>query len=591
MSIAKSFSAIMIFSMLVFLLCLLPEENSSAKTVSGSCGKKACWSYNTKSKKLEISGKGRVSEIISVKKALHKKRNTFFVKSIIIKEGITAIKDASVLKYANTSGSYTKVSLPDSFRVIPCNIFSKLSLKKLYIPENVIKIEDGAFWSFNDLTEITVSKDNEKYIIKDDVLFTKNFSTLLYYPQYKQDKSYSIPSSVTKIAPLALAKNKYLEKLYFPSTLKQIGAGAFFKCCQLEQTNIAQLKRLKKIEDYDNAEYILFTGTAWDEGPLSYYNSFSDGDIFSMPSSDPRRYLGTFEGTALKTFKMPVHLKYIASETFRNCGFLKKMVVGKNFMGNINYGAPDKLKSTFLCLVPLQTIKVADGNEKYMISSHGLYTKDKKILCQTFADNRFQYALSLRRSPEKKKTYVIGKKTQIIANGAFYNSSYSRVRVKGNLKSIGSYAFTFSKIKEINFKGYIKEIQSYAFFYSNIKSFHCNQSVFYIEKGAFQESSRLKEVYLGTELKYLGDYAFYLCEKLKKVVFSLNTVLGNGVFEECSRLDRENIVRKPSQEQWEKMHERWKQLQSVLVYTAAYCTVLPVSLKNLPVGSIYLAFK
>ena len=58
--------------------------------------------YDSKSKKLELYGRGVVNaQTIRVDEQLSRKNRYFQVKKLVIRQGITAIKDSSVLQYAS----------------------------------------------------------------------------------------------------------------------------------------------------------------------------------------------------------------------------------------------------------------------------------------------------------------------------------------------------------------------------------------------------------------------------------------------------------------------------------------------------------
>ena len=69
-------------------------QSVQAKVVSGSCGGETKYRYDSKSKKLELYGRGVVSQTIRVDEQLSRKNRYFQVKKLVIRQGITAIKDS-----------------------------------------------------------------------------------------------------------------------------------------------------------------------------------------------------------------------------------------------------------------------------------------------------------------------------------------------------------------------------------------------------------------------------------------------------------------------------------------------------------------
>lgn len=236
----------------LFFLCLAAigltdSKNVSAKTGSGPCGDNASWKYDTETEKLELFGTGVVKEVVHVKKKMHLKRKGFNVRQLVIHEGITSVKNGI---FENVLFGGGEISLPDSFQKIPSGMLQEFFIESLFIPKNVSVIEEPAFWGQSILKKVTVSPQNQHYCSIDGVLFTKDVSKLVYYPEGRKRSFYHIPDSVTKIAPLAFCGNSYLKEVKIPVGLEELGGGAFYHCTMLESVNISELYKLKRIKDF-----------------------------------------------------------------------------------------------------------------------------------------------------------------------------------------------------------------------------------------------------------------------------------------------------------------------------------------------------
>ena len=129
--------------------------------------------------------------------------------------------------------SLTSVSLPSSLETIEQSAFQGCNnIKKMHIPASVtllgmypdLTIDDvSAFTDMESLEEITVDPNNPIYSAKDGVLFSKDGTTLCFYPPNKKtDKDiYIIPSSVKKISMYAFIgeNTKYI---FVPNTVEHI---------------------------------------------------------------------------------------------------------------------------------------------------------------------------------------------------------------------------------------------------------------------------------------------------------------------------------------------------------------------------------
>ncbi|MBR6342121.1 MAG: leucine-rich repeat protein [Treponema sp.] len=89
------------------------------------------------------------------------------------------------------------------------------------IPDTVTEI--GNYTSGN----VVGFESNPNFKYEDDILYTKDGTILCYYPKEKTDKSFEIPSTVTKIWRSAFAYNNYIENIIIPESLVYIGDYAF----------------------------------------------------------------------------------------------------------------------------------------------------------------------------------------------------------------------------------------------------------------------------------------------------------------------------------------------------------------------------
>ena len=106
------------------------------------------------------------------------------------------------------------------------------------IPDSVKEIEVSAFNECSSLKSIIVSPNNTKFSSEEGVLFDKDKITLIKYPIGKEEKSYTIPNSVTKIEDSAFSECGSLESITIPDSVTEIGIMAFFGCSRLKSITI-----------------------------------------------------------------------------------------------------------------------------------------------------------------------------------------------------------------------------------------------------------------------------------------------------------------------------------------------------------------
>jgi len=186
------------------------------------------------------------------------------------KDGVLFNSDKTVLfRHANDTDKST-YTIPDTVTTIGNQAFSKFSklktitispnsnlesiggeafgqtgIETIFLPASVTTIGDSIFEDCSRLKTITVSDKNKKFCSIDGILFNKKKTELIRYPPAKNGKTYTIPSTVTKISTGAFDSCKDLNSIIIPDSVTTIGVSAFFGCTGL--TSIIFPVSVKKI--------------------------------------------------------------------------------------------------------------------------------------------------------------------------------------------------------------------------------------------------------------------------------------------------------------------------------------------------------
>ncbi|MDE7165344.1 MAG: leucine-rich repeat domain-containing protein [Clostridiales bacterium] len=122
------------------------------------------------------------------------------------------------------------ITIPNSVKRIGNGAFYGVGLLSVNIPKSVTEIGIMVFGGCNNLTEITVDKDNPNYKSENNCLLNKEGNILVV-----GCRSSVIPQTVTEIGDYAFCGYSWLTELIVPPQITKIGVHAYFDCCNLSR--------------------------------------------------------------------------------------------------------------------------------------------------------------------------------------------------------------------------------------------------------------------------------------------------------------------------------------------------------------------
>lgn len=168
-------------------------------TSCSSIPKTPLYSSDFSTSLLELSQNGFGYEVaddgVRITKCLNYGRE-IIIPSEIDGKPVKIIADEAFYQHTDTES----IILPESLTTIEGSPFYRCySLSKILIPQNVDTITYNPFYRCSSLTKITVAPGNANYCDEYGVLFDKDKTILIAYPEGNTAETYNVPDSVNEI--------------------------------------------------------------------------------------------------------------------------------------------------------------------------------------------------------------------------------------------------------------------------------------------------------------------------------------------------------------------------------------------------------
>ncbi len=167
---------------------------------------------------------------------------------------------SSNVPWKDKRSQITSIEISNSVTSIGSSAFYNCSsLTTISIPNSVTSIDIHAFSYCSGLTSINVNQNNANYSSTDGILFNKDKTTIIQYPEGKKDVvNYIIPSSVTTIGSYTFQNCYSLKTITIPSSVTTIETSPFYNCSNLtiycEEDSSAEEYAIEKNIPYEIIE-------------------------------------------------------------------------------------------------------------------------------------------------------------------------------------------------------------------------------------------------------------------------------------------------------------------------------------------------
>lgn len=372
------------------------------------------------------------------------------------------------------------------------------AIKKIVIPKSISYISPGIFNMkvFNNLEEIIVDENNDFFCSENGVLFDKEKTKLISYPQGKRDTYYYIPQSVNYLDTNCFCYCNYLETIEITDNITQISGDDIYGCEGLKNMVISE----------SNKNY-----------------SVSNGVLYNYEKTN---LLIVFD-KSITSVVVPETVACISNYAFSNCLNIENLSIPDNVL-EIGYGA-------FSDCTKLSTIDIPDSITR-LCNAFNNCINLKNI---TLPENVTDISGAFRNCSNLTEITIPATITEFSFDTFYGCYNLENVHLPSNLKKLGGFPGC-TNLKSIEIPPNVTEISSSAFEDCiNLTEIRIPDGVDVIENYTFYNCKSLKTVTIPNSVQRIGAYSFYDCNSLESIELPEGVKnIESGAFCECSNLKK-----------------------------------------------------
>ncbi len=413
------------------------------------------------------------------------------------------------------------------------------------IPQSIGNIGSYVFDNALNLESISVDENNTEYVSLDGVLFTKNKTVLIRYPQGKTETTYMIPNSVTSIDTNAFYFCEELISIIMPEGIEYVGDSAF-SCCE-KLTTITIPETVKDINNSAFYDCISLEAINVAENNMTY--SSIDGVLFTK---DKTTLIKCPENTKESNYIIPDATKTIENYAFYNCCNLTSVTIpeGLTNIGNyaflrcaslLSVSIPDSVtnigNNAFGCCTNLKSVRISNSIKRLADS---IFSSCENLTTVTIPNSVTDIACDAFRDCYRLKTITIPDSVLNIGPYAFHNcKNLTTVSISNNITTLSDSLFKYcTNLTSVVIPDGVTSIGYSAFEgCQNLTSIKIPDNVNTIYASAFSDCTSLSDIVIGNSVQTIGSWAFYNCANIVNIdIPDSVTTIDDSVFSGCTKL-------------------------------------------------------
>lgn len=412
--------------------------------------------------------------------------------------------------------SLKAITIPETIKSIGVSAFFDCeSLTELVIPDSVTSIGKNAFEECSSVKSLTIGNGlsvlNNNAFVNCSALETVDFQTDGNL-QYVLNKAFAGCSSLTSVT--------------LPDGLIYLGSNAFLNCVKLESLNIPDSlqymgdsvvykTKLQSASESATGNKFFYADN-WLVGvstDLKHKIKSIDNDGITIVTKEADPDKGTKEETQKLSMKISDGITGIAASVFRQAKLLEKVTLPRSvkYVCQAAFYKCEKLRYFDAYESDLVSIDAATFYECESLSEVRVGQKLRYIGEYSF----YKCALKM---PENEELYsnIVPDSVRQIGRYAFFNSGIWKNAAGQGVIYAGKWIIGYNDmIKDtITLKDGTVGIADYAFVGSSLNSVENTASVRYLGEGAFYRCEKLTKYDLSSDVRSIDDFTFYGCSSL-----------------------------------------------------------------------------